>query len=154
MRNRKCPGGAFTLKRRNLGSMMVETALILPMLLLLTLGTIQYGIIMNASNALSNIAREGARSAALSPFNDANIRLAIQQQCAKTAIRYSDISSIGISPPQAARVAGTPITVTLTYPMSNKVFLPSKFFGVPIFNSTVTQSGIHLIEGAVPTPTP
>ena len=155
MKNIKLPRNMFGSRRRRFGVVLVETALIFPMLLALTFGVIQYGIIMNASNALSNIAREGARNAALNPFNDVNVKAIIKQQCAKTAINYSDITSITFDPPTAAaRTPGTLLTVTLTYPMSKKVFLPSTILGAPIFNSTVTQSGSYLVEGLVPTPTP
>lgn len=141
-------------RRRKIGSVIVETALILPMLMALTLGIVQYGIILNASNALTQIARESARAAALSPYSDVNIRANVKAQCAKTAILYSDISNVGIDPPLGSRVAGGSITVSLTYPMSRKVFLPSTVLGAPIFNTTVTQSGSYLIEGAAATPTP
>lgn len=145
----------FTAQKRRLGSVILETALVMPLMLLLVLGIIQYGFIMNASNALTQIARESARNAALNPLNDTNIKLFVKAECAKTAINYNDITDAGVSISPSVpsnRVAGSLVTVSLTYPMSRKLFLPSSFFGISIFNSTVVKSGDYLIEGTVVTP--
>ncbi len=141
----------FRLHKRHCGSVIVEFALILPMLLLLTFGILQYGIIMNASNSLTQISREGARFAALNPSDDDKIKTRIQAVCSTTPIKYSDLK-IDINPPlAAARTSGTAVTVTVTYPMSKKVFLPKKLFGANIFASDMAQSSTFLVEGATTT---
>ena len=52
------------------GQALVETALVLPLLIILILGIIQFGIIFNNQVAVASAAREGARSAAVGAGND------------------------------------------------------------------------------------
>lgn len=55
----------LVLRRNEKGQGLVEFALILPLLLLLVLGIIQFGIIFSSQIAITNAAREGARVAAV-----------------------------------------------------------------------------------------
>lgn len=50
---------------RDRGAVMVEFALILPLLLMLVIGIIQFGFALNAQVAIQAAAREGARVAAV-----------------------------------------------------------------------------------------
>ena len=59
--------------RREAGQELVEFALILPLLLLLFLGIIEFGRAMLAYNTIANAAREGARYGIVTPI-EANIR--------------------------------------------------------------------------------
>jgi len=56
--------------RRERGQDLVEFAIVLPVLLLLTLGIIQFGILIWNYNTVSNAAREGARYAIVKPNAD------------------------------------------------------------------------------------
>lgn len=58
----------------NKGQTIVETALVLPILLLLVLGIFEFGRAMYIKNALNNAARAGARAAAVLPTYDATSR--------------------------------------------------------------------------------
>jgi Flp pilus assembly protein TadG len=49
------------------GQDLVETALVFPLLLLLTIGIIEFGIIILSYNTVANAARDGARFAAVQP---------------------------------------------------------------------------------------
>lgn len=55
----------FKIRKNEKGQTLVEFALVLPVLLLLVMGVIQFGIIFSAQIALTNAAREGARAAAV-----------------------------------------------------------------------------------------
>lgn len=133
------------------GSTLIEFALVLPILLLLTMGILQYGLIMNATNTLSQITREGARYAAINPGSGSaddnqKIKDYISSVCAPTTIRYSDIQNgIVIATPDGVN-KGNRISVTITYPMSRKRFLPARFFGVTIFASNYTTVSTFAIE--------
>lgn len=129
-------------KRR--GSTLVEFALVLPMLLLVSMLLIQYGLILNTTITLTHLAREGARYAAVNPVAanpsgsgrtiDSDIQDNIQ---AKTTLgtKLTD-SEIKVSPTSSTtRTPGGDITVTITYNMKKKMFLPSKFFNVNVFGS-------------------
>lgn len=143
--------GASNVRRR--GTALVEFALVLPILLLLTMGIIQYGIIFNATNSVSQIAREGGRSAAVNGLKnngDDLIKQAVRNAAASTGLVVvpSDLT-IAITPPpgDATRAAGQSITVAVTYNMKRKVFLPSM---VPENFSTYTRQTTMMIETPPP----
>jgi Flp pilus assembly protein TadG len=54
------------------GAAAVEMALVLPLLLFVLFGVIDFGRMLNAQITLTEAAREGARAAALAPPNDAD----------------------------------------------------------------------------------
>ncbi len=60
----------FKLRKNEKGQTLVEFALVLPVLLLLVLGLIQFGIIFSAQIAITNAAREGVRVAAVGAKKD------------------------------------------------------------------------------------
>ncbi len=128
------------------GATLVEFALVLTLLLVLSLTMIQYGVIMNATVTLSHLSREGARYAAVHPATDSAI-LSYIQTATPGLVKFSDMT-ITITPTQgsATRVSGNPITVTITYNMQKKLFLPSTFFGIPIFSPTYTTKATMVIE--------
>ncbi len=134
------PGG------RRRGSVMIEGALVsIFVLISLTLAIIQYGIIFNAPNTLSQVTREGARAAAVfalktaaqSPGvtqnSDQYIVSRIQAAAAPTSLDMSDAAiargdvTISITPPlnsetSTPRVKGQPIQVSISYNMRRKYF--------------------------------
>lgn len=144
----------FKAMRRR-GSTMVEAALIMPILLVLSLFIIQYGIFMNAAVSLTNLSREGVRLAAVQPGTDAAIKYRMQQLCPAT-LRWSDIqNNIVISPSESSadRKVGSQslITVQINYNMGNKLFLPSTlsfpFMGkIKLFSSTYTAKSVMMVE--------
>ena len=56
---------ALTMGRRERGAVAVEMAIILPLLLLVVGGIVDFGRLLFTQNIVTNAAREGARSAAL-----------------------------------------------------------------------------------------
>ena len=65
----------YQLKRNQKGQSLVEFALILPVLLLLVFGIIQFGIIFNGQISVTSAAREGARVAVVSGEVEARNRV-------------------------------------------------------------------------------
>lgn len=144
------------------GQALIEMAFVLSMLILLTLGLIQYGFLYNAVGTLTHLTREGARFAAIHGTDnnttvggvtttpDAAIRLYIRQRARGSSIRAADLpdAAITITPPDSnniARSSGQPITVAIRYNMRNKLFLPSRFPGlnrISTYSTTIT----HVIE--------
>lgn len=133
---------------RKRGQALVEFALVLPLLLILTMMIIQYGIIFNTTIGLTNLSREGARFAATAPGSDSLIKTRIQNVLPPN-IRYSDLT-ITISPSETSddRKTGSRalITVQISYDMSKKLFLPSTFLGIHIFNQTYTTQAKMMVE--------
>ena len=91
------------------GAALVEMAIILPILLVLVFGILEYGRVMFMTNVLNNAAREGARRAAVSPAPiDINDYV--------TSCIPFDTPGLVITPSTTTPTpgAGQPITVTVT----------------------------------------
>lgn len=91
------------------GTAILEMALLLPVLLLVVLGTIDFGRAVYVHNALANAARDGARFASVDPTNTT---------CIKTlAERNSSLANLGNSDVTVTRGGsldlGQPVTVAV-----------------------------------------
>jgi hypothetical protein len=113
---------------------VVEFAIVLPVLLLLVLGLINLGVLVNAQIILTQAAWEGARAGAtLDPDRDqgdARIRGAARN--ALSGLVDADAVTIEIIPEQAVRDAmpwpnprGEALTVRLAYPISLTLPFPT-----------------------------
>jgi len=71
--------GVLLGRRRERGAVAVEFALVLPLLLLLVLGGIDWGYYFFASEVITNVAREGASVAVLPGYTDAMVTSRVQQ---------------------------------------------------------------------------
>lgn len=137
-----------TTRRR--GQALIETALVLLTVLVpLTLGILQFGLYLNATNTLTQIAREGGRYAAVGN-SDAAIKSYIRTVATGTSIKPADLgdSAIAISmvPSTATRAAGNPIRVTITYPMSNKIFIGNWLPGVLKLRQNYVAQSTFVLE--------
>lgn len=141
-----------TRKRRR-GQALVEFALTVSILMMLTLLTIQFGILFNATLVLTHLSREGARNAAVHCLetsnqntSDAAIRAYVKKMANGTTLHIND-SDIGISPApnNSNRASGKEITVTVTYNLSQKVFVP-KLPGVSQLMRNYTATSVQIIE--------
>ena len=65
--------------RRENGQALVEYALILPVLLLLLLGIIEFGVVVFSYDTIANAAREGARYGAVRPGDPGGIEAAARR---------------------------------------------------------------------------
>jgi Flp pilus assembly protein TadG len=90
---------------------MVELAIVLPILLLVIMGIIDFGRIYHGHLAVTTAAREGARQAAIGA-SDADITATAM---AAAAPLPAGSLSVQISPTPASRYPGTPITVEVRY---------------------------------------
>lgn len=96
------------------GQSLVETALILPIILLLLTAIVDFGLLFNNYLTVSNAAREGARKAAVGG-SDAQINSTVSN-VASTLI--PDRLTITITPTGSGRTQGDPVTVTVQYDYS------------------------------------
>ncbi len=110
--------------KKNKGQSLVETALILPVLLLLLTGIIDFGLLFNSYLVVSNASREGARQAAVGK-TDTQIRSAAANAAASLD---SDRLEILITPGEAARNTGNSVTVTVSYGYSMITPVIAAFF--------------------------
>lgn len=105
-------------RRRQKGQSLVETAIILPIILLLIMGIIDFGLLFNNYIVISNASREGARKAALGGTDTAVIQT-VQNM---TASLQTHDMTISITPGYSARSHGTEVRVTVTY--RNRMITP------------------------------
>jgi Flp pilus assembly protein TadG len=100
--------------RKFRGSAILDAALVFPILLSLTFGTVEYGYYFYVKHSLQGAAREGARAAIVPDATNANVTTAVTN-----AMSAAGLSSSGYQvTPSPANVnglaAGTSITVTVT----------------------------------------
>lgn len=108
--------------QNNRGQAMVEMALVLPLLLLILAGTIEFGRVLNQYLVVTAAAREGARAAVVGG-NDVEV-----SETAKKAAASIDTSGMDVSVTPADRPRGSAVTVTVTKPIQIMTPLISKFF--------------------------
>jgi Flp pilus assembly protein TadG len=143
--NRRRPGGGD----RDRGATAVEFALLLPVLLLLVFGLIDFGRALNAQITLTQAAREGARLAALGGQLSAVVS---RTQTAATGLSSSQVSVTVTACPSGGSAGGSPAdaTVQASYPFSFVTPLGAiaKLFGGsgPGSSMTLTATGVMACE--------
>lgn len=119
------------------GQALVELALVLPLLILLLFGTMEFGRIFHSYLALANASREGAR-AGIVGADDAGIRTKVKDVAASLELEDSQID---ITPGQDSRSRGVPLTIQVDYqvnlltPVLN-IIIPDPF---PLSTSTTMR---------------
>ena len=84
--------------RSEKGAELIEFALVFPMLLLVVLGIIDWGLVFSRYEVLFNAAREGARVSVLPGYTDADVVTRVDQY----------IQGIGLNPANVDAVVGAP----------------------------------------------
>lgn len=156
------------------GQILVETAFILPILLLFTLGTLQFGLTYSAKLALQHACREGARYASVharekplmvSPFSTADdlveAKVIAVAQKMGVGINTSNVTVGPSLPNTSSSTSNRPlygtVTVTITYDMNRRRIIPRGFYlpvgkgtmiTLPIFDGPYTVSETAVMEGA------
>lgn len=108
----------FPRRRNETGQAMVEFALILPILMAILLGILQFGIIFNNYITLTDATRAGARKAAVSRFlndNGASAKVAVENSAQGLNQSVLD-PTISVTASPDWLTAGNQVTVTASYP--------------------------------------
>lgn len=100
--------------RNKKGSVMVEAALTIPLILGITLFIIEFGNVLYLNNSLSQISRSAARYASVTPaYTQTNI---VEASGANSLLPDPSKLTLTITPaPGTAKSVGTTITVTTSY---------------------------------------
>jgi len=93
------------------GQTLVEFALVLPVVVLLVVGMLQFGRLLNIWLIVSNGAREGARHAAVG-LTEAEVTQNVRDACPTLDLDSLAITVIGAEGPK-----GVPVTVAVEYPV-------------------------------------
>lgn len=103
--------------RRRSGAAILETALILPILLLLSFGLVEFGHFFYVQHNLTGAAREGARTGIISANSEADVATAVSR--AMTAARLQNSGYVVVTSPSnlanAAEGAQVQVTVRCTW---------------------------------------
>lgn len=116
------------------GAVAVEFALLVPILIMMLLGIMEFGRAYNAQASLTNAAREGVRSMAINKDQD------IAEAAAKNAASHLDpaILDFDFSPADGCPAA-TQVTLTINYNLSTITGIAGPF--------TMTGTGTMLCGG-------
>jgi Flp pilus assembly protein TadG len=114
---------------RRPGVAAVEFAVILPFVMMLFLGIIEFGRVLMVQQILTNAAREGCRYAVLPGSSISSTRSVVASYLNNSSITLTNPSTqVTVSPDPASAAQGTSITVTITVPCSSISWLPSPMF--------------------------
>jgi len=91
------------------GATLVEFALILPILITLLFGVVEFGRLLNAQVVVTSATREGARYASLGS-SAATVTSQVKASCPTL-----DPTKITVTVTNAGGTSGTPVTVRVTY---------------------------------------
>ncbi len=94
------------------GAVLVEFTAVISVLLIVLLGIVEFGFLLNARLVVTSAAREGARRAAVEGGDTPAVVEVVRQNLAM-GLADADRAVITISPHQASY--GTPIHVRITY---------------------------------------
>jgi Flp pilus assembly protein TadG len=122
--------------RRDSGAAAVEMALVLPLLLFVVFGVVDFGRMLNAQLTLTQAAREGARAAALGQSADARVQAA--------ATNLSGVTSTVTTCPAGGSVsADAVVTANLNFTFVTPLAALAPLFGSGMGSSfTLTGRGV------------
>lgn len=121
--------------KNNRGQAIVEFALVIPWLLLLVVGILEFGLILNQYMVVAEASREGARSAALGG-DDATVVNVVKAAVPTPTMDRTKVQ-VAISP--STRIRGSAVTVTVTYPLKTITQMMSVFFTDPNVSGSATM---------------
>jgi Flp pilus assembly protein TadG len=113
------------------GMAVIEMALLLPLLLILTFGMIEYSWMFLKQQNITNTARAGVRIAATADSTNAEVNAQVTSMMNSYGLGSSGYN-VNITPGNVATAArGTMITVEITMPYANAQITGMSIFPVP-----------------------
>jgi len=111
------------MRRNERGSALIETAVTLPILLLVSVAIFEFGRAYQTWQVLTNAAREGARIAVLPGSTEATVSAAVRNYLTSGALPDAADAAITVDR-NAAVGANTASRVTVDYPFEFMVLQP------------------------------
>jgi Flp pilus assembly protein TadG len=121
------------IKGNDRGAAVIEFALLLPLLLLLLFGIIDFGRALNAQITITQAAREGARLAALNQPN-----VASRTQAAAVGLSGVSVTVVTSCPPGAGPGVNAQVQVSYPFTFVTPIGAFASFFGGSGAGSPVT----------------
>jgi Flp pilus assembly protein TadG len=132
---------------RERGQSLVEFAVILPLLLLIVLGTVDLGMGFKTYIALTNAAREGARWISIHPSDQAGAKARIASEAITVGLQdgllVADGYGVSFSPNQNNYAAGDKVTVNVEYEYE---LLFGAITGLPAIPFTASSTMVVLYD--------
>jgi Flp pilus assembly protein TadG len=111
--------------RRDRGAAIIEVAITLPLLLLISVATFEFGRAFQTWQVLTNAAREGARLAIIAGSTDGGVITRVQDYLTSGAVPNPDTATVVIDRTVVlSGSTGTATSVTVTYPFEFIVLQP------------------------------
>ena len=109
-------------RRSDSGAELIELAIVLPILLIVVAGIVDFGFLFQRYEAITNAAREGARVAILPNFNDVDVQERVKQYLDSTGLDRN--ASVVPLPTHSTLTLSTGATVDV---VTVHVFYPAEF---------------------------
>ncbi len=120
------------LKKNRSGLATVEMAIVLTLLVMLTMGAIQYGLLFLRTQQITNAARQGARIAILPTSTAGDVQAAIESLMAAAGMaQVSSGYSVAITPGDLGGDPGDAISVRIVVPAVNVALMNTPLLPVP-----------------------
>ena len=124
------------LRRRRSGNALLDLAFVLPILLMLTFGAVEYGYALYIKHALQGAAREGARAAIVAGASATSVQTAIDTSMQVAGFPQAKYTRPATITPSnwASSAAGTTITVEVktTWGTAGVHVLPTYLGGINV----------------------
>jgi len=132
-------------KQKERGAVAVEMAMLLPLLLLILIGTIEFGRVLNVQISMTQAAREGARYAAIH-YKDPGLNVTAATLAAAPSLSGLPV---GVTNNASSCAPDSNVTVKTTVSLTSlSGFLDAGFFGAPgIFPMNLTGIGVMRCGG-------
>ncbi len=104
------------LRKTERGQALVEMALVLPILIMLIFGIVEFGRILNTYMTVTELSREGARKGAVGG-TDSEITATVQNNAAAVGLEVSDLTVNIVPTSVGKRARGTSVKVEVIYPV-------------------------------------
>lgn len=117
----------MTRFRSERGTALLETAIVLPMLLLVAVGIFEFGRAFQTWQVLTNAAREGARVAVLPDPTPGVVETRVREYMAAGQLSKASTATVNVNRSASITVNGTGVSaseVTIDYPFSFVVLQP------------------------------
>jgi len=110
--------------RSQKGAALVEAAITIPLILLISVGIFEFGRAYQTWQVLTNAAREGARMAVLEGTTDADVRTRVNNYLTGGGLTALADANIVVSRTVALAPSGTASSVQVNYPFEFMVLNP------------------------------
>jgi len=124
---------------RRKGQALVEFALIVPILVMLVMGIVEFGRIFMTQQAVTNASREGARTGVLPNSSTTDVQNMVSSYMGSAGLTGG--TSVQCSNVGPSVAAGTPTSVTVSYTLSilTGAIIPGLGDSVTITHTTVMR---------------